>query len=96
MPRSRSSQNCNLLCVILLEETSVVRGHVEADPKSPLLLLHHLELLPKDAGVIPPLQVGAVQEDHPVQIGEGLVEKVVGGDWWFHLWVERRYIKETC
>ena len=73
-----------------------MRGHVEADPKSPLLLLHQLELLPKDAGVIPPLQVGAVQEDHPVQIGEGLVEKVVGGDWWFHLWVERRYIKETC
>ena len=71
-----------------------MRGHVEADPKSPLLLLHHLELLPKDAGVIPPLQVGAVQEDHPVQIGEGLVEEGRMGRW-FHLRVERRYIKET-
>ena len=54
-----------------------MRGHVEADPKSPLLVLHHLKLLPKDARVVPPLQVRAVQEDHPVQIGEGLVVVVV-------------------
>ena len=54
-----------------------MRGHVKADPKSTLLLLHQLKLLPKDAGVVPPLQVRAVQEDHPVQIGEGLVVVVV-------------------
>ena len=56
-----------------------MRGHVETNPKRPLLLLHHLKLLPKEAWVVPPLQIRAVQEDHPVQVGEGLVERV---GWW--------------
>ena len=58
-----------------------MRGHVEADTKSLLLIVHHIKLLPKETNVIPPLQIRTVQEDHPVEIGKDLVESRGGRGW---------------